>query len=136
MLGVAGDNTCMHEACAGCTGGYTTDAERDSCPALVNKNWVQAALLARYGECVEHRPAPPPPVGTHAQSPPHLDDQEMRLTDHSRLQGEHGHDLVTPRVDTMAVGGVADHTTYQLSLKFNIGSEQGDVDNIYTIYAI
>jgi hypothetical protein len=39
-----------------------------------------------------------------------------------------------PRVDTVALEGVAGHTTYQLSLKFQTGSASGDVDNVYTIY--
>ena len=109
IVGVKGETTCMYPKGPGTAGGYETEEEHQNCPVLVNKQRVQDLLLARYGECVEHHPAPPPP-------------------------GEHGHDLVHPRIEVISSGGVAGHSTYQLSLKFQTGSAQGDVHNVYTIY--
>ena len=110
MVGIKGDSSCLYEKTETSMGGYTTQAEHDNCPVLVNKHRVIDLLVARYGECVEHRPPPPPPPG------------------------ESGHDLVQPRIDVISSGGVAGHSTYQLSLKFQAGSDQGAVSNLYALY--
>jgi hypothetical protein len=114
MIGVKGETSCMHAQTQWSTGGYTTQAEHDNCPALLNKQRVQELMVARFGACVEHRPPPPP-------------------------AGEHGHSLVQVHVDVVSAGGVKGHTTYQLSLKCAIhtdldGIDHCDIDNVYTIY--
>jgi hypothetical protein len=60
MLGVSGDSLCMHQACPGCSGGWLTTAERDACPALVNKRAVMDGLAQAFpgGECSLLSPIP------------------------------------------------------------------------------
>ena len=114
MIGVKGETSCMYRKGQDTVGGYTTQEEHDNCPALVNKQRVQDLMVARYGECVEHRPSPPPP-------------------------GELGQSLVQVHVDVVSSGGVKGHTTYQLSLKCSIqtdadGNDHCGIDNLYAMY--
>ena len=97
--------------------GWKTTAHRDSCEAHINRQAVQAALLGRYGECVEHRPPPPPP------------------------EGEHGHEYIDAVVHTVSTGGIPGKSTYQLLLQlpqidYELPADQRPtpVDNVYTIY--
>ena len=108
MIGVSGDSSCMHAACPQCNGGYTTEQERKSCPAFVNKQTVQAALEREFGSCVEHRP---------------------KAGDAAETQS-----YIHPVTTTISTSGIADHTTYQLALKFAPGSTDSQVDNVYAIF--
>jgi hypothetical protein len=64
MVGVAGDTLCMHQACPNCRGGWTTAAERDACPARVNKRAVMDRAADSKGPG-----GPPRPLGTPSRTP-------------------------------------------------------------------